>query len=211
MKQEHEMPTAYTAEVENQTFAEFVMTCARAFSPLIDLIDQPLTSDTPIEIEPSPYHMDKLTEAKEECRNFCCLNDSEQQDLYRKEMEEIRERHLRRLSKNSLVINRHKQMLDKVHAWTPPSIDHRNLKNFMIEQLTTSMEFETDTATLEDQCFKAEKNPTTPSFNDWYLDKLSGFERTLSYHRHAYEKELKMTEQKNRWIRQLVDSLKQEE
>lgn len=62
------MPTGYTAKLHNgeeQTFPEFVMSCARAFGALITMRDDPADAEIPDEFKPSDYHVRELEKARE--------------------------------------------------------------------------------------------------------------------------------------------------
>jgi len=90
-------------------------------------------------------------------------------------------------------------MLAKVNAWKPPSADHKGLKDFMAQQIQESIKFD---------CDYDLSNITGPSsWEDWMTDKKADNKRDIFYHEAEQEKEIERTNSRNRWIRQLRESL----
>lgn len=92
-------------------------------------------------------------------------------------------------------------MLTKVQAWQPPSSDHAGFKDFMIEQLTKSIEFDCDLSYHTD-------NPPQLLTGEQYLgSKIAKSLKSIAYHKKEQLAEEERTEGRNRWIKQLRESL----
>lgn len=135
------MPTGYTANVcdgKVTEFSDFAMQCARAFGALITMRDDPSDAPIPEEFKPSTYSADRYSEAKEKLRELRALT-PEQVEVralcaYEEAVARVKQRNDADFRQNDRI----DAMLAKVAAWTPPTSDHVEMKNFMAEQLRIS-------------------------------------------------------------------------
>lgn len=92
-------------------------------------------------------------------------------------------------------------MKQEVDSWNPPTVDHENLKTFMIEQLKMSTQ---DTTYYEKEIEKTkEKSPL-----EVYKLHVKSIIESIKYHEKEHQKEIERTELKNNWIKNLRKSLK---
>lgn len=195
------MPTGYTNRIEKgQGFEDFVMGCARAMGACVSMRDE--SSDTPIpeKFEPSTYHIDKLTELKTEKERILTMTDDEIED----KIEQQFNAELNRIKKrNEEMTNRRVKYLDmlrKVEKWVPPTQGHMEFKDFMIEQIQTSMKFD---------CYEFEDNDPNVALDvdAWRNTQLERIDDDIIYHQRGHHKELEMIDGRNKWIQDLRDSL----
>jgi hypothetical protein len=194
------MPTGYTADIAKDIdFNTFVLGCARAFGALIEMRDLP--NDAEIrEQEPSNYHLEALKKAEEEIQSFHLMSD----DDFRTELEQRRLAFIRSnieyMKERSDLKKKYETMLEKVCAWNPPSSDHVNMKEFMIQQIEESIKFD---------C--SDYSPSVPKpIEDLEAERqshLESLEHDAEYHREQYAKDIERCERNNTWIRQLRGSL----
>ncbi len=195
------MPTGYTYKVVEGTmseFADYALGCARAFGALIDLRDEPNDVPIPDEIKPSPYHQDRLAEAKLDLAAWDLMNDVAR----RTKLDTVFEVSLTYFQewrvKRNLEDERLLAMRTKVQSWVPPTPDHTEMKKFMIEQLEISLNGESkyfDTA------------PVKEDFETWETEYRESILKDIAYHEKGWNEEIKRTAERNGWIKALKNSL----
>lgn len=196
------MPTGYTAKLmeKGETFEEFVWTCARAFGALITMRDDPHDAPIPQKLEPSKYYLESLEKAKRDYAELINMNDSAKLGFgERKKAEDIAQSQdwtAKRTEENKRI----EKMEALVKKWEPPSGDHVELKEFMLQQLDVSrhsLEYD-----YESIGKAKEKAPV-----DYYAEAVSRAERNIEYYTEEWEKEVERTNGRNRWLQQLRESL----
>lgn len=195
------MPTGYTADVENGKITDlkiFALRCARAFGALVMLRDEPMDMAIPDEFKPSDYYALSLMLAKDKLKTL----ESMTQQQAKKECDEDYDNRVKyweeARKKNIEVQKRYNQLLMKVHEWTPPSDEHIDLKYFMIEQLTTGSQFDTS----YEPSYPIRDVPSV-----WLANKIVLAKAQLKSAQEEYDKENERTVNRNRWIKQLRESL----
>lgn len=198
------MPTGYTSKLyngEDQTFTEFAWDCARAFGALILMRDDPADAPIPERFEPSDHHVTKLAEAEQALAEFEAMTDNEHLDLFLAEgAENVRQR-IEAKRKSRDLAERYQAMLWKVETWEPPTPEHRQFREFMIEQLKSSIDFDCNVGTDV-------YPPRLPDrIEDWYTAKIEKLRWSVDYHRRSLAEEIERTEERNRWVGALRESL----
>lgn len=117
------------------------------------------------------------------------------EDSYNDEVELYKE--LQEKSDNGIAA--YKNMLEQVHAWQPPTKDHQGLKEFMIQQLESSIEWD-----KHDYSSRLSEKRSAEEFKQLFLDTI---EKNISYYEEQMEKEARTINERNEWIDQLVESL----
>jgi hypothetical protein len=197
------MPTGYTANVaEGQSFEDFVLGCARAFGACIMQRDDPM-SDKPALQESSRYHRDRLIEAQVQLDEYLSMTEQEQLDYGQQAKEEAIYRAEESIAKNNALAAKYDDMLDQVRAWKLPSAGHIELKQFMINQLTESKDFDCNNCYNFEKLEEAKRN----SPQHFYQKMLDSIAWNIKYHSENAVKEVERTEGRNRWITQLYESL----
>jgi hypothetical protein len=195
------MPSGYTAEIydgKDVTFEEFVLTCARAFGALIEMRDEPFGTTIPNEFEPSPYYVNLMQKAQGEVKNLQEMDEHEKEAHAKVEYEKDLERWQTEKSKREALAVRYHAMLRRVNNWIPPTIEHKELRNFMRDQLEESIKFD---------CGWTQKEPRRHTGKEWYEEKLNHELYNVSYYAENYKKELERTSARNEWVRALRESL----
>lgn len=196
------MPTGYTAmltEEKEIEFSEFAMGCARAFGALIAMRDEPMSAEIPEEFEASDYNQKKWAEAAERLETFKTLTSADYEEQAKKKYEARVENYHKRLAENERIKTRYANMLEKVREWEVPTSEHEGLKSFMIKQIQDSIKW--------DICVPEEPKMMTGAM--WAEEEMTDILRDLKYHREQHEEEVKRTEARNLWVKQLRNSLKQ--
>jgi hypothetical protein len=139
------MPTGYTAKLyegEQVTFPQFAMECARAFGALIEMRDQAPGVPIPDEFKPSPFYAEQHEKAKARIAEVSAWNletaQRESQAAYDAEVARNAELDAQRSERRI----RYEAMLAEAEAWQPPTEEHAGLKDFMVQQLRESIDFD---------------------------------------------------------------------
>ena len=193
------MPTGYTADIKNGiSFEKFVLGCARAFGALISMRDDPNDAEIPDEFKPSEHHSKNLIKAFNEKAKLETLT-KEQIDLavfhYNKEQQEYYEK---RIKDNNELKQKYMDMLIQVLDWTPPTPDHKELRNFMITQINES---------IQHDCYEPNV-PEEISPEKWFDAQISSVNWSITYHTEQSQKEKETCENRTKWVRELKNSLK---
>lgn len=196
------MPTGYTADVKDGiSFEKFAMNCARAFGALLPMRDLSSNAEIPERFEASPYHLDKLTEARNILRWYEGFSPEEAQSGARNEYEQEEHNRKRRLGENAAMLECYRAMLRESYEWEPPTADHVELKSFMVKQLEDSMKWDDNSEYLS--------KPTQQlSATEWLEGKKAAALKDIEYHKDQWAGEVERTEQRNTWLVALRESLK---
>jgi len=196
------MPTGYTAAIaDGIDFKTFVMQCARGMGALVMMRDEPMNAPIPERFEPSDYHAQKLDEAKERLGRLHLMVPSELESAAQQEFSEELARNREAIAEKRSLREKYKTMLDKVKAWIPPTPDHVGFKDFMIEQITKSIEFD-----CNDNYYSANP-PVLKTGQEWLSAQIAKATRDIEYHTAEHAKEVERTESRNAWLRELRASL----
>lgn len=192
------MPTGYTAELFEREvpFEEFVLTCARAFGATILMRDDPLSTPIPDEFQPSDYHLKALEGAKKELARLQAMTNEQRIAFGTQKGEDAFKRAKEYAAKCKAQNDRLLDMQAKVRDWTPPTPDHTELQAFMLQQLEISMHSMDDSFEL--------KAPM-----EYYAEAVKNAEHGIDYHRKGYAEEVERTSARNKWIRELRESLRE--
>jgi len=198
------MPTGYTAGIkDNMTFDQFVWGCARAMGALVLMRDEPADAPIPERLEPSTYHPDQLDKAGSRLDDLQSMSaedaDSAAKSAYDDEAKQAKEA----IQEANALRSKYIKMLNRVNDWVSPTNDHDGFKDFMVEQLEKSIKFDCSTDYWETQ------NHIKLSGAEWMHKALGKALKDIEYHKVEYAKEIERTEDRNKWISKLRNSLKQ--
>ena len=195
------MPTGYTAEIANGiTFEKFVLGCARAFGALISMRDDPNDTEIPDEFKPSSYHSERLLEAQEEKKNLEKLTVEKIALAASKYNKDQQKEYKRRIKDNNELKQKYTDMLNQVLDWTPPTPDHKELRNFMITQINES---------IQHDCYEPNK-PEEVTPEQWYKAQIDSVNWNITYDTKEAIKEKETCENRTKWVKDLKDSLKEQ-
>lgn len=195
------MPTGYTADLyegKAVSFNEFVLAATRGMGAAIMQRDD---GPGPIadEYQPSDYH--RLAHVKAEAT----LAELQRLSLYEWAQREKGERNnhinLDRAAdeKSASIRARYESMLAQVRTWRPPTTEHVQFKEFMVEQLERSIEYDC-------AVFPNPERPIRSAF-EFRDAALTRAESDVAYHREEWVKEQERTASRNKWVRDLKGSL----
>ena len=194
------MPTGYTAALcdGEMSFEDFVWRLARGMGAFVMMRDDPLDAKIPERFEPSDYSLKAVTADAKELSRVEAMTSAETGEAalteYRKTKQDFDEANKR----TDVVRDRLLRMRSKVADWKPPTPGHQSFKNFMIEQLDSTIRFDGNTFLSV---------PLQKSGGQWRNDKIEQLKHDIEYHTKHYAEEVERTEDRNRWIADLRSSL----
>lgn len=195
------MPTGYTHKIKPQggvTFEQFVLDCARAMGACVTLRDEPGGGEAiPEQFEPSDWHSNSLKEAQETLRDLQTASASEIVNRCGMEHAEA----VGRVRLRNMACDEQRQayeaMLARVRQWKPPTARHEGLRDFMVQQITESINFD---------CHK-QSEPTQPVPKEWLSKQIEECHRLIGYHAAEHAKEVARAADRTEWVRALRRSL----
>jgi hypothetical protein len=192
------MPTGYTYKIEEGcTFPEFIWGCARAFGALISMRDSPADEPVPEKLEPAPYYLDAVNEARGELARLDFMTDDEVRRRICEEREEAEADNRRYREDHAAKKAKYLAMRRDVDAWVPPTADHVGLKRFMLDQIEISMPC--------DPCYQRELPIAEPA--EWIGKRRTELLKNLIRSMEEWKKEVERTDSRNEWLQQLRQSI----
>lgn len=197
------MPTGYTADVQSGKITElkdYALLCARAMGATIMIRDDPLDAEIP-EFEPSPFYRDYLANTRNELAEFESMSVEDRKSLHDREHAERVATANKYIAEKDDHRKRYEAMLAKAKQYAPPTAEHQGLADFMVSQLEESIRFDCD----GDYIWEQEK--VKQPFEQWERERLESLRERIERYASEWEQEQSRTESRNRWIRQLRESL----
>lgn len=199
------MATGYTYSVQTGEITElkdYILSCAKSFGAFIHMRDDKISPEIKYK-EIGEYYSRQLENTKNEFEAFKLLSD----EAIQKQLDESYERRVQELKDGLKRFDEQKQryldMIKKVEKWIPPTEDHVKLKEFALEQLNGSLEFDCSDRSREYYL----KKPFKDSIESYRAYKIKSYLKDLEYYSKCYRNELESVEKTNKWIKDLVESL----
>ncbi len=198
------LPTGYTADVQSgriTEFEDFVWSCARAFGALVTMRDDPADATIPENFAPSPFHTERLAEARDRLSRLKAMSEAEVAAEAAAALTEAEDTAERVSANRAEQRRRYEAMLNRALLWSPPTPDHLELRDFMIRQLRESIEFDCSKSSLE------EVDPSNFTPAQWLADQMAKAHWEIAYHTKEAADEQRRTDERNNWIAELRRSL----
>lgn len=197
------MPSGYTSGIYegDDSFENYAWNVARGFGALIEMRDAPKDAAIPDEFTPNTtWNDERLEEARATLRRLERITPAEAEVLAKAEHDQSVARREEEAAKRDVLRERYDSVLAQVFAWDPPTPDHIELKNTMVEQLKQSIEFD---------CKGIEHWPVEPlrTSQEWVEVKREKAERDVEYHTAEREKAIERAAGRTAWVKALRDSL----
>lgn len=196
------MPTGYTSDLydgKDVSFETFALKCSRAMGAAIHQRDD--SGDAEISLrEVSDYYLERIQKAKADLSRALERSYDEWDKMQDEEIRSAEEYRKNYIKDQRTRMRLYEKMLDEVIAWVPPTDKHQGLKDFMIQQLESSIDFDgTDYVPSVPERLGVEE----------YADiKIAAASKAVSNVVESLDKERKSVQSQNEWVIQLRDSLK---
>ena len=195
------MPTGYTAKLYDgeQDFEGFALTAARAFGALIEMRDTDLDAAIPDEFTPSPYHSDRLAEAHRRLEEARELTVADCTAMAEADYERWQTETKASAAETAARRARYEAMRERALAWHPPTDEHTGLRDFMVQQLEESIDFD---------CTTYKSTPPTLNGREWRDRAIAKAVRDIDYHTKELEADRKRAAERTAWVRALRESFR---
>lgn len=200
LTREDAVPSGYTCGVQDGSVTEFrafALLCARAFGATIMQRDDPMHEPPKLQ-EVDAYYVEAVERAREGVRRVTCQTEEEARaEKATADASELA-RYEDSVRKIEVEKIRYLAMLEQARAWKPPTEEHEGLKDFMVKQLTESMQFD---------CGYIPTRPVPHSFEVWRKEQAVAAHKSLKYAIESLEQQQALVAGRNAWITELYGSL----
>lgn len=202
--------TGYTSALcdKNMDFPQFALYCARAMGACITMRDDPADATIPEEFKPSEYDREQLEKWNARLKFLNEMPPDQQEEWAKTALadaiakEEAFE--AKYCAEKQAVIEKCKAMLMEVRAWKPPTEEHDNFKNFMIQQLTDTIQFE---GNYEKYAHDTSNHLRSLTPKQFYQEELDEAVEKCEYYRKQWDGEVERAKSRTNWVRKLRESL----
>ena len=205
------MPTGYTAGILDgkvNTFEEFATVCTRAFGATIHMRDNPM--DSPYEPRtPSDYHTNSIQSKRERLEEIESMSDEKIVEDFNTQLGEDLKYHQTKMEEDKRNLEKLNSMLESAKSWVPPTEDHQPFRNFMIEQVESTIKVDGDPSYHVNKMVGIKKqmeegiNP-----KEYREETIQEIKSQISYHETEYQKELVRCKDSNDWMDKFFESIK---
>ena len=205
------MPTGYTAGILDgkvNTFEEFATVCTRAFGATIHMRDNPM--DSPYEPRtPSDYHTNSIQSKRERLEEIESMSDEKIVEDFNTQLGEDLKYHQTKMEEDKRNLEKLNSMLESAKSWIPPTEDHQSFRNFMIEQIESTIKVDGDPSYHTNKMVEIKKqmeegiNP-----KEYREETIQEIKSQISYHETEYQKELVRCKDSNDWMDKFFESIK---
>lgn len=194
------MPNGITAPIsegKDITAAEFILRCAKQFGGLShmreDSLDAPIV---PRETSTKRYD-ENIARVQKELDYYNSISIDTVEELVEESYKDEVALYNKRVAEKTELRARYQALIDKVIAWEIPSEEHTKLKEFALNQLVESIDWD---------C-KVYEEPKKMSAQEWLDTHIESRQRNLNFWKKQREDDIKSVEGANKWAADLVNSL----
>lgn len=199
------MPTGYTWKIrdgEIKNGKDFILLCARAFGACIDMREESLDAKIPDEFKPNTYHKEQLIKAQNDLIKFKNMSIEEVQKIVNQEHVEVVEYNKKYYKELLEIKSKYLNILADVYSWQEATEEHKELKKYSIQQIEDSIKW--DCGHMDDYLKPVEKE----SAKSWLKRQIDKCQKDIVYYTEKQKEENERVAGRNKWIRELKDSLK---
>lgn len=202
------MPTAYTAYIDDGEITnakDFILLCTRAFGVSMDIRDEPLSVPTPINFEPDiSFDTEQIKKYEAEKERILNMSDEEfHEEISKKNLEDI-EKAKNKFMKDCDLDDTYQHMIASVKKWNPP-VDGKDLKDFVIEQLEISR----PDIKFRARIYRNTMTKAQQTDDEVKAQYIKNCDDNIEYHKKNIETKVKDAEERTKWMKDLLESLKE--
>lgn len=203
------MPTGYTAGIIDgkiKTFPEFAKQCMRAFGAVIHMRDERMDAEY-VQREPSTYHNEQLEKANALLLEAETLSDDEIVTKRKAQLETDKEYYIESVAKTNKNWEDLTKMLTEVESYNPPTSEHTGIKDFMKQQLTSTLEYDGSDRYAKEKLAEIEKQLKTLNADAIRKDMIKEAKKDIAYHTKELNEDIKRCEESNKWVQDFLKSI----
>lgn len=203
------MPTAYTAGILDGSitnFKDFAKLCVRAFGAAIHMREEPFDAEYHPD-SPSDYHFKQIENYKQELE---FLKELTNEELIQQKRDKLLEERTRMENSNRMSLENKKRMeviLEEAYNYKPPTVQHEEIRKFMIDQLTKTIEFDCRAFYNGSRFEEIDKALENLDADEILREKQLSILKDLEYHSKEYREEVERINERNKWVKAFFDSL----
>lgn len=202
------MPTGYTAKLleGTQTVEEFALGCARAFGAYVEMRDEPLSAGAPEKLEDrdTQRYLEEIRNLERQIRNVRKMSYARAAKYAENDYNSSRSYHTNALIELAEGSFRLSKAMAEVASYSAPTQDYENYRKFMIDQLKGTIDFDCDPDYHKSALFDLKLK--TPQ--EWKAAKLENLNSLLSFYHQQLSDHTTRHNERNEWIAQLHQSVK---
>ena len=204
------MPTGITAGIldgEITTFEQFVKRSVRAMGVAMHMRDEPSDMEYKERI-PSDYYKEEYEKYCTELEKIKKLTDEELLTEHNTNMTSYIEDYKGYIKEKKVNLIVLKKMLAQIQEWKPPTTEHNGFKDFMIEQINSTIKYDGDPTYYKKSLNKLEKElEKDMSAAELREEKMADVENSIARYKKSHEEEIEGCTSANKWIKDLYGSL----
>ena len=202
--------TGYTYEIKDnkvKSLKDFALLCCRNFGIFAEYRDEPI--DKIIEkVEVNQYYIDAVEKAQKEWDDFSKDKEKrtyeEAEQAFNENLVKTFRSYENDYEENKLFVDKCKSLLKEAEEWKVPSEEYLKLKDFMIDQLQSTINFDEFTKEDLDRLIQREKDSKENFINN-YINGTD-LKYKLEEKKKSLEKVKKRVEKNNEWLDTLKNS-----
>jgi hypothetical protein len=203
------MPTGYTAGIidgTTTTFQDFVKQCMRAFGACLHMRDERMDKEyTPR--EPSTYYHIEMAKANKRYLEIGLISDAALVKTHKKQLLKSKKEYLESIEKIKTTRTRLESFLKQSRDFKPPTPDHEQLKTFMVDQITKTIDFDCNEEYYRKQLAEIESQLKNISATELRKSLVDSCIKDIAYYKQQYEDEVKRCNESNQWVESLLKAL----
>lgn len=203
------MPTGYTADIlegKITTLSQFAKRCMRNFGATMHMRDFDLNAEY-VPRKPSAYYKKEIAKAKKEISRIKNLTIEEIISEKVKSLKESQEYHLKAIEKANSDRSLLETLLKEAKEFAPPTAEHQGVKDFMIQQLETTIDFDCGTDYHTKKLAEIQNQLENLDSDSILKDLTEKAKKTLDYFVYELEKEVARCKESNVWVEKLLGAI----
>lgn len=202
------MPTSYTQAILDgriTTLKQFASQCIRRFGAGFHLRENPDLDNMSL-LTVDSYRDTKIAELHEFLKHISATSDDELLKSHKDKLLQDKADNLASIETKNANAKLLNNMLSEVKSWNPPTYDHVQLKQFMLEQLNITIENDCKTEYNWKRISVIEEELLALDVSKIRTDMIDDACASISYHKKMKYEEIERCDKTNQWILDLIKS-----
>lgn len=203
------MATGYTHKIldgEITDFKSFALLCTRAFGATIHMRDDNLSTPyTPRQV--GSHHKDSISRIIAEIKELKNMSDDEFEKSVEKVYADSIGYYNKQIESAKANFDVLSKMMEEAKAYEPPTEDHVKYKEFMVEQLRGTIDFDCNISYYIEQIETIKGKLESFNIDELRTEKLAELESSLEYHKKELQAEIQRVNDSNKWMGDVMKSL----
>lgn len=202
------MASGFTSEILSgnvTTLKDFAAICAKGFGATQHQKSEPL--NTPL-VKAKVGHENKRA-IRKLAKQLLEFNEMTDEQIYQDEEKALKESMLHFLSKIVQMKEAKKKCADlllEAQLWTPPTKNHKVVKEMMIKDLKQVIEFDCDIKPVNELLEDIDGRLSTIDVEVIRKNQIESFKKQIDYHEQSHKVDADHVKSSNKWVAELMGS-----